>query len=294
MPGALSPSDGSAPTAAGLVASALRLHWRRSQSELAKFAARAHGARAHDLRVALRRLLSALELAGALDAPPPAKVVRRLERTLSTLSPLRDLEVEQKAVDAMSDDEPELAAIAAELEHERAALARRLSKRLGRFRAAASERALERTAQRLEALPSTPDAVKLVVLGRLAHAYAKFDRRRRAVSGADHRALHRARVAFKQYRYTVEAAMPFLPARAARELMLMKELQDELGAIQDASVLLETLRRLPSLRRRIGAKRRRALLCALERHRRLRVQSMASVLAAQAGAEPPAFSRLFA
>jgi len=293
MLGARSPSDGATHSGAPLVASALRLHWRRSQSELAKFAARGEGARAHDLRVALRRLLAVLELAAALDVRPPPKLVRRLARMLASLSPLRDLEVEKKAVGAMSDEEPELAEVAAELERQRAALAASLSKKLARFATARTERALDEAAQRLESLQTTPHAVRLVVLARVERAYAKFARRRRAVSGADHHALHRARVAFKQYRYTVEAAMPFLPARAARDLLLMKELQDELGGIQDTSVLLETFGRLPSFRRRVGTKRARALLASLERNQGLRVQSMVRVLAAQAAAEPPAFSQIF-
>ncbi len=293
MLGARSPSDASAPQGAPLVASALRLHWRRSRSELTKFAARADRARAHDLRVNLRRLLAVLELAAALDVRASRKLLRRLERTLSSLSPLRDLEVEKKTLQSMSDDEPELAEIAVELEHERAALATSLSEKLGRFRTAQTERALEATAERLEAVPFRPRAVKLVVLARVERAYTKFARRRSSVCGADQVALHRARVAFKQYRYVVEAAMPFLPARAARELLLMKELQDELGGIQDTSVLLQTLRRFPSFRRRRGAKRARALLAALERNQDLRVQSMVQVLTAQAAAEPPAFSEIF-
>jgi CHAD domain-containing protein len=293
MQGARSLPDGPLPDGAALVASALRLRSGRSLSELAKFAALGDDARAHAPRVALRRLLAVLELAAALDVPAPRKLVRRLERALASLSPLRDLEVQKKALAAMTDDEPELAASATELEHERAALARSLSKELARFATAHVERALEKTAERLEALPSPPSAVKLVLLARVERAYTKFARRRRAVCGGDPRGLHRARVAFKQYRYVVEAAMPFLPARAARELPLMKELQDELGGLQDTSVLLATLRRAASFRRRLGAKRTRTLLARLERQHELRAQSMGRALAAQAAADPPAFSRIF-
>jgi CHAD domain-containing protein len=281
------------PNAARVVASAVRLHWRRSQSELAKFAAHGNGAHAHDLRVALRRLLSALDLAAAFDTPAPPKLVRRLERTLRSLSPLRDLEVEKRTLQSMAEHATELTDIAAELEHERAALARGLSKKLGRFETAETELGLERTAKKLELEALSSQAAKLIVLARVAGAYAKFDHRRRAVSGGDHHALHRARIAFKQYRYVVEAAMPLLAARAARDLVLMKQFQDELGAIQDASVLLATLRRLRPFRRRSGTERGRALLAALERDQKLRVRSMTGVLAAQAGANPPAFSEIF-
>jgi CHAD domain-containing protein len=293
MPEASSRSDVAETNAARVVASAVRLHWRRSQSELAKFGAHGNGAHAHALRVSLRRLLSALELAAAFDTPAPSKLLRRLERTLRSLSPLRDLEVEKKTLQAMSEHAPELTEIAAELEHERAVLARSLSKKLRAFKTAETELGLERTAERLEREALTPQAAKLIALARVARAYAKFDQRRRAVSGGDPHALHRARIAFKQYRYVVEAAMPLLPARAARDLMLMKQLQDELGAIQDTSVLLETLRRLRPFRRRGGTERGRSLLAALERDQKLRVQSMAGVLAAQAGANPPAFSETF-
>lgn len=293
MPEASSRSDGSAPNAARLVASAVRLHWRRSRGELEKSVEHAGSASVHDLRVALRRLLSTLELVAALDSPAPAKRVRRLEQMLRSLSPLRDLEVEKHTLEAMSVHEPELRESAAELERERAALAKRLTKRLARFETLEMELALERTAENLELEASTPQASKLMVLATVARAYARFDRRRRAVSGGDPRALHRVRLAFKRYRYTVEAAMPLLPARAARSLLLMKQFQDELGAIQDASVLLETLRRSPPFHGRSGAERGRALFALLERDQRLRVQSMAGVLAAQAAADPPAFSEIF-
>lgn len=294
MPEASSRSDKPAADAARLVASALRAHSRRSRDELAKVVEAAEHAHVHDVRVALRRLLSTLELAAALAAPAPRELVRRLERTLSSLSPLRDLEVERHTLERMSKHEPELAETAAALEHDRAALAKTLTKKLARFELGEAELALERAAELLELEAPPPHASKLMVLAEVARAYTKFDRRRRAVSDGDHRGVHRARVAFKRFRYTVEAAMPLLPAHAARGLLLMKQFQDELGAIQDASVLLETLRRARPFRRRGGSERARALLAALEREHELRVQAMIGVLMTQAAADPPAFSEIFA
>jgi CHAD domain-containing protein len=57
-----------------------------------------------------------------------------------------------------------------------------------------------------------------------------------------------ARVAFEQYRYAVEIALPLLPPGAEHGFDAMKHFRDEVGAIQDARVL-GTVARL----RRLGA-----------------------------------------
>jgi CHAD domain-containing protein len=293
MPKAAPRPTDPAVNAARVIASAVRHQWARSRDEMAKAVHQGGMARVHDLRVALRRLLSALELAEAIGAPAPDKVVRRLERALGSLSPLRDLEVERQTLDGMSEREPALADIALALEERRASLANALTKKLGRFQRGETERSLEHTASRLELETDSKQAVKQLVLGGVARRYAKFDQRRRAIADADHEALHRVRIAFKKYRYAVEVALPLLPPSAERCLAAMKHFQNELGAIQDASVLLHTLHRLARMRRSKTSKRRRALLALLKREQHQRVQVMLGALAAQVAADPPAFSEIF-
>jgi CHAD domain-containing protein len=293
MPEAVSRAPAGEPNAARVVASAVRLHWRRTRDELAKVAEDGDGASVHDLRVALRRLLAALEIAEALDAHAGRKIVRRLERLLAALSPLRDLEVEAETLGGMTAREPLLAEVVSELEDRRTTLAKNLSRKLGRVEPDELEIGLEKAVKTLELGAGAPQAVRLLALAAVARCYSKFDRRRRAIARADRHALHRVRVAFKRYRYAVEITLPLLPPSADRGLVRMKHFQDELGAIQDATVLIATLARLAPFRRRKGSEHGRTLVAALERNLRERIRSMLGTLAAQVAVDPPVFSDLF-
>jgi CHAD domain-containing protein len=293
MPKAAARTPDPTPNAARVVAAAIRLQWRRARDELTRAVHQGDGAEVHDLRVALRRLLAALELAAALDLPPPHKMVRRLARLLTALSPLRDLEVEKKTLERLSERVPVLADAAVELERRRAVLAEAVTRKLAHFEHDETERSLEAVAHLLEREVDAKQVRRLLALGAVAGCYAKFDRRRRALEGADHDAVHRARIAFKQYRYAVEVTLPLLPPGAERGLAAMKHFQDELGAIQDASVLIRTLARFAPFRRRKGEPEARALLASLEREQELRVHRILAAFKAQVAADPPAFSEIF-
>jgi CHAD domain-containing protein len=133
----------------------------------------------------------------------------------------------------------------------------------------------------------------MLALAALARRYDKFDRRRRAVTAADPGALHRARVAFKRYRYAVEVAAPLLPEPAQSIVPSMKRFQDELGAIQDATVLIDTLshaRRPKRARQSAGID---SMLERLERERAEHLERALAALRAQMVASPPAFSEPF-
>lgn len=293
MPKAAARSPDATPKAARVVAAALRQHWRRARDELTRAMHQGNDASVHDLRVALRRLLAALDLAAALASPAPRKIVRRLARLLAALSPLRDLEVEKKTAESLSRRVPVLADAVAELERRRAALADVLTSKFEHFECEETERSLEAVAHRLEGAVDAEQVRRLLALGAVAGCYSKFDRRRRALESADHHAIHRTRVAFKQYRYLVEVALPLLPPSAERCLGAMKHFQDELGAIQDASVLIATLSRLAPFRRRKGEPEARALLASLAREQELRVHRVLAAFRAQVAADPPAFSEIF-
>lgn len=249
------------------------------------------GAQVHDLRVSLRRLLTALELAEALEARAPAKTVKSLDRLLRSLSPLRDLEVEQHTLERLGEQQPELQAVAERLEQRRSVLARRLAQSLDEFAPELVERALDHCAETLEAEASVPEVARIMLLAAVVKRYTKFARRRRAITGSDRDALHRVRVAFKKYRYAVEIAQPLLPRQAEHAVTGMKLFQDELGAIQDAGVLIDTLSGTKALAR--DAKSAHAVLGALKQEQRRRVEAMVLALGAQVTADPPAFSEIF-
>jgi CHAD domain-containing protein len=291
MPRALARVHDSPPNAARVVAAALRAQWRRTREELAKVRTQRDNAQVHDLRVALRRLVSALDLAAAVRPEVPAKITRQLEDLLRSFSPLRDLEVEKQTLERLGETRPDLLHLAEKLERRRSALAWRLTKKLGAVAPDLIERVLEHYAEMIEGEAHTPHATRILVLASVVRRYAKFDRLRRGIAGGDGHALHDVRVAFKKYRYAIEVALPLLPRQAERELATMKLFQDELGAIQDATVLIETLSRAKQVERE--PKQPGSLLGLLKQEQRRRIEAMITALEAQVSADPPAFSDVF-
>jgi CHAD domain-containing protein len=277
-----------------VVASGIRSHWQKTVDALEKFTQHAEGAGVHALRVGLRRLIAALELASALEAEPPRPVLRRLKRLLRALSPLRDLKVQAKTLEQLSPEEASsLAHVRRELERKRKRATRTLREVTREFPAERCEKALLACAEELERHPGTPSAARMLALAALARRYDKFEQRRRAVTAAEPDALHRARVAFKRYRYAVEIAAPLLPEPAQSIVPSMKRFQDELGAIQDATVLIDTLSRARRPRRARQADGNDSVLERLERERAEQLERALAALRAQIVASPPAFSEPF-
>lgn len=270
--------------APAVVAQALTLSFERFAAELRGAQQKGDKAESHDLRVSIRRLLAALELTFALDESLlPARVPEALVRVLDALSPLRDVEIQRQALAAQ--DLPEGA---------RRELVRRLVRREHKVRRALTQvvedfplRRLERAvASACGVLQSTEadrtHTARLAVVGAIARRYWAFDRRRRAAANAGMKGLHRVRVAFKKYRYVVELGAPLLrpvpePAREA-----MKLFQDQLGALQDAVVVLELLDR---------SRATRDLVEELASQQRALAATVRETLAAQCAARIPEFSQ---
>ncbi len=218
----------------------------------------ADGEALHDFRVALRRLRSTLRsFAEPLGDTVPRKLARRLKKLAGSTNALRDCEVQlQWLAAAPGAGAPGLSWTAAErraarwlgarlqeLEAvERAACLEEIERRHG-----ALDRALRR---RLLSLRIELDlsarggrrqlrlggwlAVRVLDLGaELAGALAEVE------TVADGAAAHRARIAAKRLRYLLEPLRDDLPAAAP--VAELKALQDDLGALHDAQVLIATL-----------------------------------------------------
>ena len=91
------------PSAAFTIASALGLaireHNRRLSQARDRCRDKLRAKHVHDLRTAARKLLVALQLAEALDAPSARKAPRNLRRLMRVLAPLRALQVQLKGLD---------------------------------------------------------------------------------------------------------------------------------------------------------------------------------------------------
>ena len=273
--------------AAVVIAAALAASWDRVEGELERYRREPKDAGTHDLRVGLRRLLAATELARALEPEGlPEKLVSRAKHLLSALSPLRDIEIQREAVDQSGLDEPARQTLLAWLEKRERKLGKKIHRRITRFPTEEMRLGMLSAVALLEQRAHDPSrSAELVILGKVGEAYAAFDRRRRAAQEADLEVLHRVRIAFKKFRYAVELGGPLLRTPPQQQKDALKRFQDELGALQDSVVVLELFDRRAVTREVAGALR-------IEQGR-LATQ-VRELLAAQIAGATPEFSEYLA
>jgi CHAD domain-containing protein len=227
----------------------------------------------HDLRVALRRTRTVLEVGRSVLGRFYADEVRRaLRDVMRATGDLRDEEVLLALIGSLGVEHPD---VAAWLD------ARRLRERKLRRALVSAVRTgqLEHGRALLEALLAfriDPDRDRRL---------SKFARR--AVEGArrdvDHRrdaplhdadALHRLRIAYKRLRYTVETFGDVLPSDLAALSQPAARFQGRLGDLHDVDIAVGCVRRA----RALSPEAREALLAALTRERDARIAAYAREL----------------
>ena len=92
---------------------------------------------------------------------------------------------------------------------------------------------------RISINPALASATRVVLTGALAAAFTRVVRRRQGINGTDPVTVHRMRVAFKRFRYSLEILTPLLPWMTAGTRSRLNAYQTAMGKIQDTVVLLE-------------------------------------------------------
>jgi CHAD domain-containing protein len=232
---------------AGFLMRAVEGRWHRLAAELVRNRRRCTEPGIHDLRVATRRLLAVLDLA---DAVLPGEVSPRcrrvLRRYLKSFSPLRDCHVRILTLRGLARrftvGRPMLRE-AGVLEKE---LIRNAGRTIARFDTAAFEREISAIALALASLEDTParmSAAATVLAGVAAKKYLRVAARGRKLTAGNTKTIHSLRVAFKEYRYVMEALLPVFPGLGKPQLKAMNAFQDRMGDIQDIEVLIGSVGR---------------------------------------------------
>jgi CHAD domain-containing protein len=196
----------------------------------------------HDLRVAARRLQARLRILRALDSRPRLrKIWRFLGRQLDQLDDLHDTQVMLQEAAQRAESLPQLGRFRDYLEGQSDALAgtaRRevlaskpsdLQQRLKRLRKVAKRHSKD------EDLPGQ-------VLHAVDGAHAKTVRAFAQLDATDPSTIHHVRIAFKQFRYMVEAMRPLLRNYPEAGLGRMHDYQDAMGKVHDTTVFLDALK----------------------------------------------------
>ena len=202
----------------------------------------------HQLRVALRRLRSLLDLfAPALPDEFVTDWKERLTRNADTFAEPRDLDVlydeilAPVASDASQHSGNEAAAVALLAERVREARDQARADALRGLDPAAQGRLLVGLTAALHALPTNNliGAADLRTFARLQLERLRKKVRRRHAAAADRvpAHLHALRIALKRLRYAIEFFAPLMPAKAHRAyLATAVRAQDALGFINDVDV----------------------------------------------------------
>jgi len=221
---------------------ALEGRWHRFAGEIARNRRRCSEPGIHDLRVATRRLLAVLDLADAvLPGEVNPRIRRTLRRNLKSFSPLRDCHVRILTLRGLI----RRYTVARPMLREARAIEKELVANAGRaivrFDSAAFEREVSAIAVALASLESTParvSAAASVLVGVAAKKYIRVSARAMKLSPGNTKTIHRLRVAFKEFRYTMEALLPLFHGVGKARLKAMNAFQTRMGEIQDIEVLI--------------------------------------------------------
>jgi CHAD domain-containing protein len=201
----------------------------------------------HDLRVALRRTRTVLEVGRQVLGRFQASEVRATLRDLMRASgALRDEEVLLEVVSSLGVDRTDVHAwIDARKRRER--VLRRILTRLVRAGEVGRGRQLLGALLAFRVDPSRDRRLAKLARRAVDRARRDVERRRAAAAPDDVSALHDLRIAFKRLRYTVETFADALPSDLAALAQTAARFQKRLGDVHDVDVAIGAVRRARTL-----------------------------------------------
>ena len=218
--------------------------WRRYRKQLKRCQRKFSEAAVHKSRVETRRLLATVELLCAFFPERDLKKARRaLKDHLDSFDQLRDTQVQLVYVEHLLKTNPASKRFCTWLREReerfvsesRKAVKRIKTRRLGK-RIAGFQSELEDLRK-----DSKPERAFSMAQGAIRLAFARVAQLCRHVRADDTETIHRTRIAFKRFRYMVEALAPLLPSVTDQHRQAMRGYQSMMGDIQDVEVLLVTL-----------------------------------------------------
>jgi CHAD domain-containing protein len=214
--------------------------WEKYQADLKTCHAEFTEVAIHNLRVATRRLLAALELIRTFDPHPRVKKLRRnLKNQLDGFDSLRDVQVMLADISKNIEGLPELQPFQKYLQKREKRLLRAAEKHVRAIKLSVFNKRLLKVRETLAAIPAEDLHPRL--LQAVDETYLTVKKRYGAMDPDQPATIHSLRVAFKKFRYMVECIHPTLLNFSKPRLKSMQNYQTLMGNIHDAEVFLETL-----------------------------------------------------
>ena len=223
----------------------LKDHWRDYRKDFARCRRRFSGKSVHRFRVESRRLLSTLSVMAAITPGKPLKAaIRGVKKRLRFFASLRDTHVQLLAVGDLERKFPELEDFRRALAKREKRLTKRVAQKLkhtGLHGVAKPIKAVRRELRSLMRNRRRNENDMGAVADALDETFNTVTKRLHAIDSTNPVTIHRTRIAFKKFRYMMEALQPVLPGVNDRLIRRMQEYQSRMGDIQDATVLRSNL-----------------------------------------------------
>jgi CHAD domain-containing protein len=194
----------------------------------------------HDFRVAARRLLSSLDLLRTVMQDPRIKKIRWiLKDQLDKLDDLRNTQVLLVDISGTIQENPVLQPYQEYLQLREKKLLRAARKAIKSLKVASLSKRIKKLNETIQTLKQTDLDMGLFLA--VDKAYAIVNQRYALIDPDQPTTIHRVRLAFKKFRYMVEAIYPILQNFPADHLKRMQAYQASMGYIQDMEVALQGL-----------------------------------------------------
>ncbi|MBC7875734.1 MAG: CHAD domain-containing protein [Anaerolineales bacterium] len=223
-----------------LLLDSLNTRWDKYKAELKTCRHEFSEEAVHDFRVAARRLLSSLDLLRAVMQEPRIQKMRRiLKDQLDELDDLRDIQALLADISETIHDAPVLQPFQEYLQGKEKKLLRTARKEIKSLKIASLSKRIQKLKQIIEV--SKQDNLELSLFSAVDEAYAIVNQRYALVDPSQPATIHRLRIAFKKFRYMIEAIHPILQNLPVDYLKRMHDYQASMGDIQDMEVALQLL-----------------------------------------------------
>ena len=224
--------------------SALDDRWKNYRLELKRCRAEFSNEAVHDLRVASRRMLAFIRLINSISPHPRLQKLRRyFKDQLDEFDDLRDTQVILAEISETLQELPQLQEFQDHLQSVEKRLLKTLRKKLKVIDLFDVSKRIRRLRESLKT--DSSDDLVLKTFQAVEDAFLITQRRRDWVNPSQATSIHRVRIAFKTFRYTVEIVHPLLDNFPAANLKRMHDYQSLMGEIQDVEVILQALTDAP-------------------------------------------------
>ncbi len=223
-----------------LLLDSLNTRWDTYQSDLNTCRRDFSEEAVHDFRVTTRRLLSSLDLVRtAIQDHRIQKIRRALKDQLDHLDDLRDIQVLLADISETIQEIPALHPFQEYLQQKEKKLLRAARKEIKSLTIESLSKRIKKLGQTIETSKQTDLDESL--FSAVDEVYAIVNQRYALVDPGQPATIHRLRIAFKKFRYMIEAIYPILEHFPEDYLKRMHNYQASMGDIQDMEVALQEL-----------------------------------------------------